>query len=53
MDSQPTPDEPGNTTVPPKPQTLAQCHAVIDALGLQIAQLREHMNALQEPPLSG
>jgi hypothetical protein len=26
--------------VPPKPQTLAQCHAVIDALGLQIARER-------------
>lgn len=48
MDSQLTPDEPSDTTVPPKPQTLAQCHAVIDALGLQIAQLREQMNALQE-----
>ena len=48
MDSPPTPDEPSDTTVPPKPQTLAQCHAVIDALGLQIAQLREQMNTLQE-----
>ncbi len=48
MDSQLTPDEPSDTTVPPKPQTLAQCHAVIYALGLQIAQLHEQMNALQE-----
>ncbi len=33
---------------PPKPDTLAQCHAVIDTLGQQLAQLREQVAWLQE-----
>ena len=31
-----------------KPQTLQQCHEVIDAMALQIAQLRQQMALLQE-----
>ncbi|NZD48152.1 DUF6444 domain-containing protein, partial [Sphaerotilus sulfidivorans] len=39
----PTPEDP-----PAKPQTLAQCHEVIDTLGQQLAQLREQVAWLQE-----
>jgi hypothetical protein len=33
---------------PAKPQTLAQCHEVIDTLCQQLAQLREQVAWLQE-----
>lgn len=49
----PTADRPPEPPAEPggeehKPQTLAQCHAVIEALSAQIGQLREQMSALQE-----
>lgn len=34
--------------LPVKPATVAQCHEVIDALALEVAQLREAMALLQE-----
>lgn len=37
-------DGPGSA----KPQTLQRCHEVIDAMAIEIAQLREQMSALQE-----
>ena len=39
----PTPED-----LPAKPQTLAQCHEVIDTLSQQLAQLREQVAWLQE-----
>lgn len=41
--SSPEPEDP-----PAKPQTLAQCHEVIDTLSQQLAQLREQVAWLQE-----
>lgn len=39
--------DPG-TVFPPKPATLEDCHRVIDAMGIELAQLREQMKLLQE-----
>lgn len=44
--SSPAPTTPENK--PAKPQTLAQCHEVIDMLGQELAQLREQVAWLQE-----
>lgn len=42
------PSSPEPEDLPAKPQTLAQCHEVIDTLGQQLAQLREQVAWLQE-----
>ena len=45
LDEDGRPEEQAGST---KPATLRQCHEVIDALTLQLAQLREQMALLQE-----
>lgn len=48
------PSSPESEDLPAKPQTLAQCHEVIDTLGQQLAQLREQVawlsTAFQDSP---
>jgi transposase len=39
---------PPEPTAPAKPATVEQCHALIDAMALQLSQLREQMALLQE-----
>jgi uncharacterized coiled-coil protein SlyX len=39
------------TTVQDKPETLEQCHAVIEQMGKELAKLREQVNALLEKKL--
>jgi hypothetical protein len=46
MTASPTASPPDD--VPAKPATLAQCYALIDTLGQQLAQLREQVAWLQE-----
>jgi transposase len=48
------PEAPGRetTAVPNKPETLEQCHAVIDQMGQELAQLREQVSALLDKKLN-
>ena len=48
------PKAPGRetTAVPNKPETLEQCHAVIEQMGQELVQLREQVSALLDKKLN-
>ncbi|PXW91541.1 hypothetical protein C7444_1373 [Sphaerotilus hippei] len=51
MDQSEAPDRKA-AAVQDKPETLEQCHAVIEQLGQELAQLREQVSALLDKKLN-